>query len=206
MITDCAILGIEETEDINLIKAAYRKRIMAVHPDHSSEESKFNNHLLFIQINQAYSRLLKRPKGAAPKTVAPVPQPALAPNCGPSSIVKVKDQAYAFYKTAMVHFMRVHPARWKSDGDPRVAFDENDQEKVKLIKQNVIEIVNNFPKAYYYFSVVAHEYPDSVWAADALAKMTLIEERTKLYKKIIESFGRMGFRETREFRPTIKLN
>jgi hypothetical protein len=121
-------------------------------------------------------------------------------------MVKVKDQAYAFYKTAMTHFMRIHPSRWNSDGDVQMAFNKKDLEELKRIKQNVIEIVNNFPKAYYYFSIVAHEYPESVWAADALAKMGLIEERTKLYKKIIESFGRMGFRETRKFRPTIKID
>jgi outer membrane protein assembly factor BamD (BamD/ComL family) len=50
-------------------------------------------------------------------------------------------------------------------------------------------LVKLFPRAYYYFSIVVHEYPHSVWFQDAREKMTLIEERTTRYRKIIESFS-----------------
>ncbi len=63
-----------------------------------------------------------------------------------------------------------------------------DIEELEKIKTKVKELVKLFPRAYYYFSIVAHEYPDSVWFADAIDKMTIIEERTIMYKKIIESF------------------
>ena len=49
-------------------------------------------------------------------------------------------------------------------------------------------MVNLFPKAYYYFSIVVHDYPRSVWVNDSKEKMIIIEKRMKTYKKIIESF------------------
>jgi hypothetical protein len=63
-----------------------------------------------------------------------------------------------------------------------------DMEDLEKVKSKVSELVKLFPKAYYYFSLVVHEYPESVWYQDARDKMTLIEERTIMYKKIIESF------------------
>ena len=62
-----------------------------------------------------------------------------------------------------------------------------EKELVK-IQNKVRNLVKLFPKAYYYFSIVIHEYPDSVWFHDSKEKMSLIEERTVRYKKIIESF------------------
>lgn len=55
-------------------------------------------------------------------------------------------------------------------------------------RAKVMELIKLFPKAYYYFSIVVHEYPDSPWNADALEKMKLIEDRTRIYMKILESF------------------
>jgi outer membrane protein assembly factor BamD (BamD/ComL family) len=51
-----------------------------------------------------------------------------------------------------------------------------------------MELVGLFPRAYYYFSIVVHEYPKSEWYDDAREKMELIETRIGMYKKIIESF------------------
>ena len=54
--------------------------------------------------------------------------------------------------------------------------------------EKVKELVSLFPKAYYYFSIVVHDYPNSVWVNDSKEKMEAIEKRMKIYKKIIESF------------------
>jgi curved DNA-binding protein CbpA len=53
LIDDFTILGIEKTNDIGLIKAAYRKRVKEIHPDICPDNDKFRNHLLFIEINKA---------------------------------------------------------------------------------------------------------------------------------------------------------
>ena len=62
----------------------------------------------------------------------------------------------------------------------------------------LIELSKLFPKAYYNFSIVFHEYPESYWAFDAKEKMNIIEERTKLYIKIIESFDLWNLKKRKE--------
>ena len=183
MISDCQLLGIEETTDIQKIKSAYRKKVKEVHPDNSSEEDRFKNHLLFIQINQAYSRLMGEFKGQNEKN-----RNVVKPTIG-KAIVEHKDPAYVFYRTGMQFFMKIHPSQWSHHKDlfqkSSVAIDEKAQEENRQI---VLELIKLFPRAYYYFSIVIHEYPNSPWANDALEKMKLIEDRTKKYLKIIESF------------------
>jgi hypothetical protein len=185
MITDFQILGIEETADSQVIKQAYRKRVKETHPDYSSEEDSIKNHLLFIQINQAYNRLVKKIKD---------PNPAVIQTSDPyptaNSLQEHQDPAYVFYKTGMTHFMKIHPSQWNSqkrisDGTIPPMGEEERQER----KAKVMELIKLFPKAYYYFSIVVHEYPDSPWNADASDKMKMIEERTRIYIKILESFN-----------------
>lgn len=81
----------------------------------------------------------------------------------------------------MRFFMAIHPDAWetKSYGD---SLDEEAKAKVQ-------ELVRLFPRAYYYFGLVASEHPDSPWARDARDKMTSIERGTRRYKNIIDSFG-----------------
>ena len=55
---------------------------------------------------------------------------------------------------------------------------------------STIDRTGQFPKAYYYFSIVVHEYPESDWAFDAREKLGLIEARIGMYRKILESFDR----------------
>jgi hypothetical protein len=185
MITDFHILGIEETSDPQLIKQAYRKRVKETHPDYSSEKDSIKNHLLFIQINQAYNRLIKH-NGQIKSNIIP-PAQTSAPQ---DSIQRHQDPAYVFYKTGMKFFMKIHPSQWNpqknlSDANVPPMEEEERQER----KAKVMELIKLFPKAYYYFSIVAHEYPDSPWNADSLEKMKMIEDRTRIYMKILESFN-----------------
>lgn len=208
--TDFQILGIEETRDLSAIKSAFRRRIKEVHPDHSAEEDAFRNHLLFIQINQAYTRLISRadldPAASAAKPSG-APEPAARaraapPNAG-TALVRSKDPAYAFYKTGMKFFMAIHPSKWNAESQLQVPIKGDTSKEQEELKLRVKELIKLFPKAYYYFSIVAHEYPESIWAADAREKMALIEERTRMYKKIIESFGLMP-RDGGPYRPILK--
>jgi curved DNA-binding protein CbpA len=185
MITDFQILGIEPTSDLQAIKQAYRRRVKETHPDNSSPEDSLKNHLLFIQINQAYNRLKNGKKIPSPETIAP-PQSQISKD----SLQKHSDPAYAFYKAGMNYFMKIHPSQWHQREND---FDANklpmDEEEREAKRNKVLELMKLFPKAYYYFSIVAHEYPDSPWTCDALEKMKLIEERTRVYAKIYESFN-----------------
>ena len=184
MITDFQIFGIEETSDIDIIKKAYRKRVKETHPDNASEESLVRNHFLFIQINQAYTRLTRnkglsqfKDKGIRPEDIEG------------KTITRHKDPAYVFYRTAMRYYMQIHPSQWNKR---RNLFDSNklpmNQEERDERRRIVFDLIKLFPKAYYYFSIVVHEYPSSPWVDDSLEKMELIEGRTKKYGKILESF------------------
>jgi DnaJ domain len=186
MIGDFAILGIEETEDVATIKKAFRKRVKELHPDLSRGDDPLRRHSSFVAVCEAYARLLGRgpSAAAAPERKGPGTAPGgLAPT--PCS-----DPAYAFYKAGMRYFMRIHPSQWNLDTrrmlNTKIAGNEEDQE---TIKRKVVDLVALFPKAYYYFSLVAHEYPESEWAFDSREKMGKIEERIGMYRRIIESFS-----------------
>ena len=185
MLTDYDILRIDETRDISVIRKAYRKIVKEIHPDVSNESDLLKNHLLFIQINGAYQRLTAQ---SANQDTRSDETPEGGSN-EDDSVVHHKDPAYVFYKTAMIHFMKIHPSQWSME--TRQILEKpgpSQQEELERIKAKVRNLVKLFPKAYYYFSIVVHEYSDSVWFEDSREKMALIEERTVRYKKIIESF------------------
>jgi outer membrane protein assembly factor BamD (BamD/ComL family) len=106
-----------------------------------------------------------------------------------SGVVPHKDPAYVYYKTAMNFFRRIHPSAWRIDVKHAMAQPSPAREReFARIQQKTKLLVALFPKAYYYFSIVVHEYPESVWTQDARDKMQKIEDRTKLYERIIRSF------------------
>ena len=186
MVSDFALLGIPRTADVEQIRAAYRRRVKETHPDAAREGDAFRNHLLFIQITKAYERLL----GA--KERAPCRTPAEStPSDGKKAMVRHKDPAYAHYKAGMSHFMKIHPSQWKQATQRQLETPIPGDERDQLdMKEKVMALARLFPNAYYHFSMVVNEYPDSEWAFDARAKMKVIEERTERYGRIIESFGR----------------
>ena len=148
--------------------------------------ARFNkNHLLFIQVNQAYQRLI----GQLANRDTPVDKTSSSTSAENDAVVQHKDPAYVFYKTAMTHFMKIHPSQWSVESKKILTKPSPlKEQELEKIKDKVRNLVKLFPKAYYYFSIVVHEYPNSVWFQDAKEKMALIEERTIRYKKIIESF------------------
>jgi hypothetical protein len=183
MISDFKILRIPENSDLKTIKEAYRKIVKEIHPDVSGNT--FEKHILFIQISKAYERLVK--KYSSKETT--LKQKHKSPVTGKNGIINHKDPAYVFYKAGMNFFMKIHPSQWQIDTQKIMEKPGlKDLEELEKIKSKVKELVKLFPKAYYYFSIVVHEYPDSIWFRDSRDKMTLIEERTVMYKKIIDSF------------------
>jgi len=187
LLTDYEILGLPETASLAAVRRAYRKRVKEIHPDVTTEADLLKNHLLFIRINKAYERLLV--VHGKSDSFAPPADSTVETAKGGAGLEAYKDPAYAFYKAGMTQFMKIHPSQWSVEtrrvldkpGPPRM-------EELERIQEKVRNLVRLFPKAYYYFSLVVHEYPHSVWAHDAREKMTRIEEQTLRYRKIIESF------------------
>ncbi len=185
MLTDYDILHISETQDISVIRKTYRKIVKEIHPDVSNEADLIKNHLLFIQINRAYQRLI----GQLRNQDTLVDETSSSSSYDNDAVVQHKDPAYVFYKTAMTHFMKIHPSQWSVETKQILEKPSPlKEEELEKIKDKVRNLVKLFPKAYYYFSIVVHEYSNSVWYQDSKEKMALIEERTVRYKKIIESF------------------
>jgi len=203
MISDFQLLGIEETLDIAVIKKAYRARVKQLHPDTTENEKLINNHFLLVEVCKAYQRLLS----SAPKdsreniknesSSATVSARAFSTSHAgmnqsmtSQSVAKHSDPAYVYYKSGITIFNKIHPNEWKKEERSVIATEiGTDEKEQREAQQRVIDLVSLFPKAYYHFSVVANEYPESVWVADSIEKMALIEARMIRYKKIIESFS-----------------
>ncbi len=184
--TDCQVLGIPETADAGAVKEAYRKRVKELHPDSSPDGETVRNHFLFIEVCNAYRRLSARLSArvaGGDRTGAIGGDPAGGRASGG------KDPGYEFYKKGMDLFMRIHPSAWTDSPislkPPRSAGDDDARSRERLAS-----VTRLFPKAYYCFSVVVSEFPESPWAADARRKMDEIEERSKRYRRILESFAR----------------
>jgi DnaJ domain len=179
LIDDFLILGISQTNDLNIIKAAYRKRVKEIHPDIDNEKSSLNKHLLFIQVNQAYERIIGNASNIEKKVIVGI-------NTS-NGLVNSKDPAYAYYKTAIRYFQKIHPSSWTKKYNDNI--DELDEGKKPEILHLVSDLLKLFPKAYYYFSIVVHDYPNSPWYSDSYEKMGIIEKRTMMYKNILNSFN-----------------
>jgi hypothetical protein len=204
---DFKLLGIAETKDPRLVKEAFRARAKELHPDIAREDlgdDPLKRHLLFVALTQAYRRVLSG-IGAAPRSVREAPQrerKAASSASRPAgeglgkgeagagtSLAPHRDPAYALYKTAMRFYMAIHPSAWAAQPNAPSAPSTDRGGEDDETREKVRRLIRLFPKAYYYFSLVVTDYPDSPWAADAREKMETIERRTVSYKRIIESFG-----------------
>jgi outer membrane protein assembly factor BamD (BamD/ComL family) len=185
MQTDYDLLGIAETKDASEIKSAYRKIVKEVHPDVATRGDPFKNHLRFIQIPKAYERLMTSLSKARKKPV----EPTRRQTSKESGLVRHKDPAYAYYKTAMNYFRKIHPSSWRVDVSRALTKPSPiREEELAAIQDKTRALLGLLPRAYYYFSIVVHEYPDSVWTEDARDKMNQIEDRTAMYERIVMSF------------------
>jgi hypothetical protein len=191
---DFGILGIGWTLDPAVVKEAYRARAKELHPDLANpdeeDESLLERHLRFIALSQAYRRILaglsRRPT-VAHRTQPPRP----TTKAGPSSTALMPhgDPAYALYRTGMKLYMAIHPSAWDQGARILANDPSSDGGEDEVMRAKVGELILLFPRAYYYFSLVVTEYPDSPWAADARDKMETIERRSPAYARILESFG-----------------
>ena len=184
MISDFSILGISKTNDITIIKKAFHIRAKELHPDVTNDINQINNYYLFIEVCNAYERLVTKVNVSTPCSPNEEKSSQLT-----SEVTTHKDPSYVYYKTACKYYELVHPSHWNSN--QTITINGKTKEENKLQEETlgkVKELVNLFPKAYYYFSIVVHDYPRSVWVNDSKEKMIIIEKRMKTYKKIIESF------------------
>ena len=184
MISDYTILGLSQNASISEIKRAYRKKVKELHPDALNSSETIKSHFLFIEVCKAYERLCKTVVHEQAQNVN-----IQVNNQSDKTIARHKDPAYVYYKKACKYFELVHPSHWNIN--PTITLNGKtveDNELQERTLNKVKSLVSLFPKAYYYFSIVVHEYQNSVWAEDSREKMGIIEKRMETYKKILESF------------------
>ena len=71
----------------------------------------------------------------------------------------------------------IHPSPWTVETKRTLNKSSPlKEEELERIKDKVRNLVRLFPRAYYYFSIVVNEYPNSVWCQDSREKMQIIEE------------------------------
>ena len=109
MISDFKLLGINETDDISVIKNAYHSRIKQLHPDTTDNLELVNNHFLFIAVCKAYQRLISKSSIVSKKEGNSVIN---HDSKDIKSVVEHKDPAYVYYKNGINIFVRIrlgHP-------------------------------------------------------------------------------------------------
>ncbi len=217
MFSDYRILGIGEGSDLASVKRAFRKRAKELHPDLASEEDALSRHDLFSQVCAAYRRLVAtidpNSSSLADTALAGTSRGAgeVAPGAdsqsadwvgagrrgaGGQDVAPHSHQDYVFYRQGMRFFVAIHPSQWNFDRRGGLNSSRGgDEEEGAAAKARVVALMKFFPKAYYYFSLVVHEYPESEWAFDARDKMAIIETRIGMYRKILASFDRNLGRE-----------
>jgi len=190
----------DPTEDPTLIKSAYRKRMKELHPDSSGKGDSFDRHALLVQVNQAYKRLIGEEINTRRST-----RDYLNPKEA-NELTLHSDPAYVFYKAGLGFFMKIHPSQWdfEKSGMLNIKISENDAEQ-QIMLHKIRDLVKLFPKAYYYLNIVVNEYPESIWARDARDKMNLIEERTRRYQKIMDSFSTWNVDRKKKKREYLEL-
>ncbi len=173
---DCRIFGISENSTLSDLKIAYRKKVKEFHPDLIANKDKIESHLLMIRINHAYNNLRNRFQRVEYNNITQ------------KSAKSDKDFAYEFYKRGIDIYHSIHPSKWHR---MRIEsfFTKGSEEAENKRNASIIEdLVKLLPDAYYYFSVIMNEFPQSIWAGDSKKKMVEIEKMTVRYTKIIESY------------------
>ncbi|MDA8409727.1 MAG: J domain-containing protein [Treponema sp.] len=123
-------------------------------------------------------------------------QGASGDGTGGQDVAPHSHQDYVFYRQGMRFFVAIHPSQWNFDRMGGLDSSRwGDEEESAAAKARVVALMKFFPKAYYYFSLVVHEYPESEWVFDACNKMAVIETRIGMYRKILASFDRNLGRE-----------
>lgn len=160
------------------IKKRYRDLVKQNHPDIFPEEKRREQNLILMEINEAYLCVL----GNSNEPVETVSVNTVTDELFP---VKHNDPAYAYYKSATDHLNRGNYIFNWSRYTPKNHKYHFDVRKGSLIK-TASEALEHYTMAYSSFMKVCSSYPESIWVADSIEKLNLIEKLNDRYTEIIE--------------------
>ena len=181
LLDDFKILGVEEGASMQEVHRAYIRRAKLLHPDLADYDPE-KCHLAMIRINRAYERL-KRMHGINPAPAVPASPPP-HPEQKHHGLLPHGDPAYVYYRRGYELYREVHPSKWVFMKRRKVTLSGTAEWRARMLI-GVKEAFRKLPGAYYYYSIVANEYPESPWAPDAREKMAWVERQTDRYRKIL---------------------
>jgi len=126
-------------------------------------------------------------RGTAERTARGRPRQAGPARPG-SSLAPHGDPSYAYYKQGFINFsLAVHGI---AEINRKIAAGRVPRfTRRYTAKEDIASSLEFLRAAHGYFSRVVDDHPDSVWAADAGAKLRRIERFTKLYRRILSNLG-----------------
>jgi curved DNA-binding protein CbpA len=153
------ILGVSENSSDTEIKTKYRELCKKYHPDISDTEAIDKMAL----INEAYSCLIKS------KNITTENASKKCEN-DRTSVVRYKDQAYAFYKQGIKLFNVV-----KSYPRPFAMYHN---------KETIEDFHSKVLKALYYFNTVCVQFENCEWSDDSIDKIRQLNRDRSFIKNI----------------------
>jgi len=184
------ILGVAEDASREQIRQAYRRLVMENHPDRFPAEKKALQELTTITLTEAYRALMSAPAPDAPRRKAEDPPRKKAdPTPGGPGISPHRDPAYVYYKQGFINFsLAIHGI---ADVNRHLAAGRMPRFSRRYTAAEYFGgSLAYLRAAHEYFTRVAEDHPESVWAADAFAKLRRIERFTKLYRRILPNLKR----------------
>lgn len=168
MFNDYEVLGIKKGSSLKEIRKAYRPRVKKFHPDLVSDENRIIAHMSMIRLNSAYKNLMDLCEQSQESLDVEKKAP-------------VAERDYIPYKSGIEIYKNTVESLWFSE-----EFDSSDTANIRALKF----LIRELPIAYYHFSIVANQFPESPWVEDAKKKMKTIENMTPRYKKILSQLNK----------------
>jgi hypothetical protein len=187
------LFGLQPGSARQELRRAYRRLARENHPDLYPEDQKPFQELKMSALNEAYRFLLEEGGG---EEAPPEPEgqglqqaPASSQERDESPAAEVgfhHEPAYAYYKQGFVHYSRaLHgiEALYQSIARyHRIHFNPRDDAYDRFTGS-----LSELRQAHGYFSRVAEEHAESIWAHDAQAKLARIERFSDLYRRILRN-------------------
>jgi hypothetical protein len=199
------ILGVPPGATREEIRVAWRRRVMENHPDRFPGEQKALQELAMITLTEAYDALMaavpespqsasrdgkspprRNPAGGPVAGAARSPAPPAATS---TSLGVHRDPAYAYYKQGFINFsLAIHGVaeinRRLAAGRARRTYPRR-----YTAAEDIRSSLAYLSAAHGYFSRVAAEHAESVWASDSRMKLRRIENFTEIYRRILANLG-----------------
>lgn len=139
-----------------------------------------------------------RPRhGFPPGDGTPPRQPGSAEDAPPRrdsmparAIARPRDPGYTYYKLGFDFYRRGYTELYSKD--PRIIRKQLAELKTydHYLLTLTISALRHFERSYSYFAAVIEQAPESIWVADARAKLRRLEKFNRIYQRICENLSR----------------